>query len=228
MNVLKPLIVGVALVAVSIATLATQPAHATTTCVNGVTRSNLSVTWNTPGSVSVKTLGDKPLCADTTLYFSSYTMPDNYNGLPFKDNPTASPQSIFDSTSVVLKKGTNGMANMAIDLPEVCKNTQVDVYYGPEITTVTAAGHGKQYITGKIITKTQDTCDVPETPEEPEIPEVPVPEAQTPETPAPEVKTLAPVAELPKTGNNFATVALAGITVSAATYAAVYVAQKRQ
>ena len=226
MNVIKPLIAGIALVAVSIATLAAQPAHATTnTCVDGSKRSNFSITWNTPGNVSVKTLGDNPLCADTTLYFSSYTMPDNYNGLPFANNPTASPQSIFDSTSIVLKKGTNGTANMAIDLPEACKNIQVDVYYGPEITTVTAAGHGKQYISGKIIAKTQDKCDVPETPE---VPEVPKPEAQTPETPAPKVQTPAPVAELPKTGSSLAGFALAGITVSAATYAAVYVAQKRQ
>lgn len=177
------------------------------TCVNGSQRSNLAVAWNTNGNVSFKTMNGKPLCDDVTLFFSSYTMPDNYDGKGFSNNPTASPQTIFDSASYVMKKGTTGASTLSIKLPEACKNIQVDLYYAPEIKTVTAAGHGRQYITGKIISKTVNSCDTtPTTPTTPETPPtVPPQEAQTPETPPAQVtvETPAPTPEsLPNTGSN--------------------------
>lgn len=208
----------------------TPSVSATNTCVDGSKRSNLSVTWNSTSKVSVHTVSNKPLCADTTLYFSSYTMPDNYNGAPFANNPTASPQSIFSSKSVVLKKGTTGTAQMSIQLPEACKNIQVDLYYAPEIKTVGPEGHGKQYITGKIIKKTVNEC-TPTTPETPEEPEVPTPEAQTPPTPAPEVKVADPapqVEALPQTGVNIATIIAAGTLIAGTAYAVTYAINKRQ
>jgi hypothetical protein len=217
MTRVKTLIIAAFCAAVSAVSISGASANATTlNCVDGSKRSNLSVTWNTAGNVTVGTVGNKPLCADTTLYFSSYTMPDNYNGGVFANNPTASPQTVFDSTSTILKKGQTAPVQLTIDLPEACKNIQVDVYYAPEITNVGPAGHGTQYITGKIIKKTVDTCE-PTTPEVPEEPEVPVPEAQEPETPAPEVKVTPPAvpaapAELPKTGPETALLGGVGIT----------------
>jgi hypothetical protein len=217
---------GLLVAAISIATAANAPSvHATsnhTACVDGSKRSNLSVTWNANDSISFKTVNNKPLCNDVTLYFSSYTMPDTYNGKGFSNNPTASPQTVFDSASYVMAKGTTGAAKLEINLPEACKNIQVDLYYAPEITTVTSKGHGDQYITGKIIDKTADSC-TPVTPDEPEppvTPEVPVPEAQTPETPPAQVTVPAPVpAELPKTGSAVALpIAISGI-VAGITYA---------
>jgi hypothetical protein len=215
-----------------IALTASPAAHASDnqpTCVDGNVRSNLSVTWKNNGSVTVGTVNNKPLCNDTTLYFSSYTMPDNYNGQGFNNNPTATPQSIFDSTSVVLKKGTVVPTAMKIAIPEACKNIQVDVYYGPKITTVTEKGHGNQYITGKMLTKTEKTC-APVTPEKPVTPVTPVTpvEAQTPPTPTPQVTVTPPVVyELPRTGAGVSMIA-AGSALSAATYAAAYVGTKRR
>ncbi|MDB5162588.1 MAG: hypothetical protein JWO54_569 [Candidatus Saccharibacteria bacterium] len=212
---------------IGMALVASPAANATSnqpSCVDGNVRSNLAVTWKTNGSVTVGTVNNKPLCSDTTLHFSSYTMPNNYNGQPFNNNPTASPQSIFDTTSVVLKKDATTPVAMKITLPEACKNIQVDVYYGPKITTVTEKGHGSQYITGKILVKTEKVC----APVVPETPVTPV-EAQTPPTPAPQV-IVTPVAavELPRTGLDLLNTLAIGSVVSAATYAAVYTGMKRR
>lgn len=213
------------------ALMASPTANATnnqTNCVDGTVRSNLAVTWINSGSVTVGTVDNKPLCNDTTVYFSSYTAPDNYNGKGFSNNPTASPQSIFDSTSVVLKKDATTPVAMKVSLPEACKNMQVDVYYGPEITTVTEKGHGGQYISGKILLKTQNECTpvTPETPA-PVTPVTPV-EAQTPPTPAPEVTViLAAAVELPRTGLGIDAL-IAGSALSVATYGAAYLGSKRR
>jgi hypothetical protein len=196
--------------------------HTTPACVDGSKRANLSVKWNANDSISFNTINNKNLCNDVTVFFSSYVMPDNYNGKGFSNNPTASPQSVFDSKSFVMAKGTTGASTLKIDLPEACKNIQVDLYYAPEIKVVTAAGHGSQYITGKIIDKTVDSC-TPVSPEEPEVPvtpEVPEEEAQTPPTPAPQVTLPTPApAELPHTGSEaIVPVAVAAI-VAAISYA---------
>ncbi len=192
---------------------ATASADTTNTaaCVDGKARANLSITWNSNSSVSIKTVDDKLLCADTIVYFSSYTMPDNYDGTGF-GGPTSYPQQLFKSVSTTLKADTNGKDTLNVPTPDACKNMQIDLYYGPEVTTVTAAGHGVQYISGKVLSKTADSCDVPVTPV------VPTPEAQTPTTPAPQVTVAAPVQALPSTGLNFGGVmALAGATVVAGT-----------
>jgi hypothetical protein len=170
-------------------------AHATTTqatCVDGSVRSNLKVTWKTGADMTVETKTGGNLCDDVTLYLSSYTMPDNYNGEPVVGNPTASPQHQFDSQKAVLKKGTNKVTAMKIDVPKACKNVQIDLYYGPEIVTVGLAGHGQQYISGYKTLKTTEPCETA-TP----VTEVPTEEAQTPETPAPEVVVEQPAIEAP-------------------------------
>lgn len=233
------LVTGLLVTASTLALAASAPStyatsSHTTTCINGSQRANLMVKWNANDSVSFSTANNKLLCNDVPVYFSSYSMPDNYNGKGFSNNPTASPQSIFDSAAFIMKKGTTGATTLKIKLPEACKNIQVDLYYAPEIKVVTAAGHGNQYITGKIINKTVDSC-TPVTPEEPEVPEVPVapevptPEAQTPPTPAPQViLPAAAPAELPHTGNEAVVAVAAAAIVAAISYAGAMVLGKRQ
>jgi hypothetical protein len=212
-------------------------ATAATTCVDGSKRANLSVAWNAANNVTVSTVANKPLCADTTIFFSSYTMPDNYNGQGFSmANETAWPQAVFNSTSTVLKKDAKGGANLKITLPENCKNIQVDVYYAPEVKIVTSAGHGNQYISGKIIAKTQNTCAPAPTPTPKPTPVVPVPEAQTPATPLPQVTLPAATpatpqpmpTELPKTGTNLAQPLSISAAVAATGYAVSYAFSKRK
>jgi hypothetical protein len=214
-----------ALVAVTgIVAFAAPSAHATvaSTCVDGSIRSNLVVTWKNNSNVTVGTVSNKPLCNDVTLFFSSYTMPDSYNGQPFMHNPTASPQTIFDNVTAVMKKGEAKTISLDINLPESCKNTQVDVYYAPKIETVGSNGHGNQYISGKIINKTQGECA-------PVTPEVPTPEAETPPTPAPEVNLPEETpAELPQTGPGLAGTMTIGTVLSTVTYAGLYLRSKRR
>ncbi len=207
-------VIGVAMAISATAVVSADTVATNAACVDGTKRSNLSVTWNSNSSVTVKTIGDKLLCADTKLYFSSYTMPDNYDGTGF-GGPTSYPQQLFKTETTVLKAGTTGKTTLNVAIPEACKNMQIDLYYGPEITTVTAAGHGVQYISGKVLSKTADSCEVPVTPV------VPTPEAQTPATPAPEVTVVAPAQTLSNTGTNTGVIAaLAAGAVVAGTAAA--------
>lgn len=224
MNTLvKSLFIAGAVIASTIAIAPTASATSNTSCVDGTKRSNLTVTWKSNSEVTVGTVNNKPLCKDVALHFSSYTMPDNYNGKPFNDNPTATPQAIFDNIPITLKKDATAPVKAAIKLPEACKNIQVDVYYAPKIEVVSKEGHGAQYISGKIISKTAEAC----TPDVPATPEVPTPEAQDPETPAPVVVIPSTPAELPKTGNDSSIFAVAA-ALSVATYAAVYAGTKKQ
>jgi len=194
-----------------------------TACVDGKKQSSLVVTWNSNSNVTVGTVNNKPLCDDLKLHFSSYTMPDNYNGKPFNDNPTATPQTIFDDAPATLKKGETKPVTLSIKLPEACKNIQVDVYYAPKLITVSKAGHGSQYISGKIISKTADSC----TPVVPVTPEVPTPEAQEPEAPKPVVVIPTTPTELPETGSDVSAWVAASV-VSLGTYLGVYFGAKRR
>ncbi len=195
-------------------------------CVDGSIRRNIAVTLKSDKSVTVGTVNNKPLCDDVKLYFSSYILPENYNGERFKDNPTASPQTLFSSTSVVLKKGATERVPMTIKMPAACKDVQIDVYYGPEIETVTEKGHGAQFIWGKILDRAEPKCIVvtPKTP----VTEPPVVTVPTPEKPAPEVKVVTLPAELPRTGSPISAMFATGGLLTAATYALAYLATKRR
>lgn len=214
MNILsKGLIIAGVIASTAVITAPSAHATTSTTCVDGSKSSNLKVTWKSHSNVTIASVGNAPLCADTTLYFSSYTVPDTYDGKGF--NATAAPQTIFDSTSVVLKKGAVPAANLTITLPEECKHKQVDVYYGPEIKHVDAKGHGAQFISGYVISKTLDKCEpVVPTPEEPKP--TPVPPVVVPVVPAPVTPT-----ELPKTGSVDSTAVVMAL-LSVATYAGAY------
>lgn len=126
-------------------------------CVDGSIQQGLSVVWASNSSVNIVTSNNLPLCNDINLVFSSYTMPDNYNGQGFYNNPTSTPQSIFSTVSTTLKEGTDGSTNISVNLPNPCKNVQVDLYYAPEIDTVGINGHGTQNITSKVYTSS-GTC----------------------------------------------------------------------
>lgn len=223
-------------------------------CIDGNIQQNLVVTWLSKNSVSVITRDGMPLCDDVTVFLSSYTMPDNYDGNGFEGNPTAYPQTVTSSIDAVLEKGTDGRAVLIVAKPDKCKNTQIDFYYGPEITTVGPDGHGTQNIEAKVYMKSDSKkCqpgnggETPQPPVQPEPPVTPNPEPETPvtppvhETPKPEADHATPQpagmgsasspelpAELPQTGgvDTLATV-LYTIVIGLATYALAYGAQRR-
>ncbi len=214
-------------------------------CIDGKIQQSLHITWLSNSSVAIKTANGALLCDDVTVYFSSYTMPDNYDGNGFYGNPTATPQHIFHSNWVVLKKGTDGSSHLSVDLPDRCKNVQVDVYYGPEIAYVGPEGHGTQNIESKVYLK--DTChcepgqggveepnNPPVTPVTPTTPVVPTP---TPEVVVPTkpvggkgAVSVAPIpAELPETGAvSPMTSTLYALLLGAAVYAITLATQYRR
>ena len=124
-------------------------------CVDGNTKENLQIVFPAYGTATVATTNHAPLCEGITVFFSSYVVPANYDGQGFElasgvTNPTVYPQPIFDSTLVTLPAGFKDTITLNIKMPATCNNVQVDVYYPPEITTVTISGHGAQYISGLI------------------------------------------------------------------------------
>ena len=154
-------------------------------------------------------------------------MPDNYNGKGFSD-PSATPQTHFDSTSVVLKKNVVPSENLRITLPEECKNMQIDVYYGPQIKEVTVKGHGAQFIAGKMLVKTKASCAPVVTPPVTPTP-TPVVPVSTPIAPVlPVVMSMPEIpAELPKTGTALDSTVAIAIILSVLTYAGTYQFTKR-
>lgn len=131
---------------------------APTDCVDGHNQQNLVVTWVAEDTVAVSTKDSKPVCEDEEIYFSSYIMPENYDGNGFENNSTAYPQAIYSSTSATLRKNTVASEVMRINLPDECENVQVDVYYAPEITNVGPDGHGTQNIESRIY-ESSGECD---------------------------------------------------------------------
>lgn len=226
---------------IAAASIMSAPAtHATTqSCVDGTINQNLTASitkdYNT---VTVATKSGAPLCKDLTLNWDSYTMPDTYDGTGFSSK-TATPQTQFDHHVIVMKAGEH-TATATLKQP-TCKNVQVDLYYGAEIVTVTAAGHGAQFINGGIngdlgLNTKRDlaACQTPVTPVTPTTPTTPTtPETPaTPETPVtpttPETSVTPAVTELPSTGIRENMTVLMGAVLAAGAYAATFAINKKR
>lgn len=228
-----------------------EPVEPPVQCIDGAIQQNLVVQWIAKNMVSINTVDDRPLCEDVQVYFSSYIMPDNYNGESFEGNVTAYPQPLFDSATATLKKESNGEAYLQITLPDECKNIQVDVYYAPEITVVGPGGHGTQNIVSDIYLKSGVCQEQPgngggdedkPNPTQPRPQPKPTPEPAV-STPVKEnesalakkegrtLGTTAPLkapSELPATGASTLNPMLASMAAALMTYAGTYVYQRRQ
>lgn len=199
-----------AIAAIVTATLSSTPAtHATSTdCASATDRNNIVYTWKSNSEITV-TL-KKPVCTDLSLYFSSYEMPDTWDQKGF--NSTAVPQTWKASDGIVFKANEAvSTKTMTVALPDACKNAQIDLYFGPEITNLPNTGHGAQYISHKFQIMTGD-CQ----PDTPVVPVTPV----TPETPT----TPTTPAELPHTGP-VSLLAILAPSVAATAYIALSIRQ---
>jgi len=127
-------------------------------CVDGSIRANLAYDWSTDNDyVTVRTATGAPLCDDINLYLTNYILPSDYDDSGIF-NDSSIPQQLFDSVHVVMHKGTNLADKMTIKVPDACTDYQLDLYYAPEITEVTGAGHGAQLIYGRIYPNTATDC----------------------------------------------------------------------
>ncbi|MGB4761900.1 MAG: hypothetical protein WBP12_00920 [Candidatus Saccharimonas sp.] len=201
---MKSIIVAVgAVVAIASAIigLSGTPAGATSeSCASPTDRNNIVYSWKANDQINV-TL-KKPVCEDLTLYFSSYEMPDTWDGKGF--NATAVPQVWKASSSVTFKAKAAAVAkDLTVILPNECKNAQIDLYFAPEIVNLPNTGHGAQYITHKFQTKVTE-C------------ETPVPPVVPPVTPTTPTEPTTP-SELPQTGA-VSVLAMLAPTVAAIAY----------
>jgi hypothetical protein len=177
----------------------TTPVEPPVVCTDAKDQSNLIYEWDlttVPGYavIGVQTKDGNPVCEDTQIFFTSYSLPPFYNGQSpdyqngMFNNPTAYPQLRVNSDVFTLEKGTHFGAILAVMLPHECIATQLDLYYGPEIETVGVHGHGTQNIVSKLIPSV-GSCPTDEEPETPVTPEVPT----TPTTPTTPVTPTQPV-----------------------------------
>jgi hypothetical protein len=198
----------------------------TPNCVDGTNHNNLVTTWNGGDTFTIKTKNGAPLCNDLTLYGSSYVLTNPAYAGGLFGAPGSYPQSLYKTVTTTLPKDKKDL-KVTVTVPlSPCGNQQVDLYYGPEIKTVGAAGHGSQYINGNIITPFNKTTCTPgqgggptttgTTPGTPTTTSTPV----APSTPAVEAaSTVAPVATLSDTGTStVATSVLASALIAAAAF----------
>ncbi len=149
------------------------PAPVTGPC-DTATAAKLNVVWKNDGQIVIATKSGLPLCQSLDLYYSTYRMPDNYNGAGFSlDNTTSYPQQGIAFFRFTLLAGSYGSWLENVPTPDYCSNVQADLYYGPQITNVGGnglgyhadgtpisygEGHGDQYIAGVIFAKDSTKC----------------------------------------------------------------------
>ena len=163
------------------------PDTTTTACTDGTDASNLSVTWNADASqIAIVVKGGLPICETVDVFYSAYSMPDDYDHTGFyignttQVNPTAVGQTLQQSHAFQLAKGTFGTWLENVPQPDACYNSQVDLYYGAEITGInddglgyhadgslasadasSPAGHGTQNIASQIFARDDTACAAP-------------------------------------------------------------------
>ena len=115
-------------------------------CVDGTDRSNLGHHVDAESGRAV-VWAEGRLCEPVDVILSIYKVPDSWNGNGFPADGTAVPQTLIASAKGTV--GKHGRLELEVPVPD-CGNVQIDLYYPPEITAVTAAGHGDQFIEGYI------------------------------------------------------------------------------
>jgi hypothetical protein len=118
-----------------------------TACIANPTAGDLQVVAFNPlkGTARVRAADGKRVCAEVLL--SIYRVPDDWDGTGF--NETAVPQTLLatDAGRIEGERTTR----LSVPVPK-CGNLQIDLYFPPEITTVTSKGHKGQFIAGSIWT----------------------------------------------------------------------------
>ena len=160
-----------------------------------------SGTASTPSPAGRVVWAEGRLCEPVDVILSIYKVPDSWNGDGFPADGTAVPQTLIASAKGTV--GKDGRLELEVPVPD-CGNVQIDLYYPPEITAVTAAGHGDQLIEGYIWSiggpnGHPKECEPTPTPT-PTDTETPTPTPTDTETPTPtptETETPTPSEEIP-------------------------------
>lgn len=160
MKKLFALLAGFVVAATAVAVLSGtgNPALASS-CTNGTKYTDFD------GSRSGNTLTvwpKKKLCNDVKVNFTTFkVLNKNYNGQPFKNNPTALPQASMWNKTVTLQKGSTTKVSVAMQTPDPCTPYQIDAYIGPVQSTITTSAglKGTTAIVAKLFNKTKTNCN---------------------------------------------------------------------
>ena len=164
-SIISKLVITAALVVTgvvaSVASGIAQPASAAS-CTTGTSYKDFNGTRT--GRDTLTVWPKKKLCKDAKVNFTTFkVLNKNYNGKPFKNNPTALPQSSIWNKTVTLKKGSTSKVTVKMGLPDACTPYQIDAYIGPVQTKVTTSAglKGTTAITAKLFDKTKTNCTPP-------------------------------------------------------------------
>ena len=164
MKKLLSVIAGFAIVVAAVAAIngINKPVLATS-CTNGTSYKNFVGSYDGNNILTVQTAGNKPLCKDANVNFTSYKILNNYNGNGWNNNPTALPQTSIWNKTVTLKKGTTGKTSVQLQAPDACTPYQIDAYIGPVQTEIkTKEGLiGTNAIVYKLFKATKTDCSEP-------------------------------------------------------------------
>ncbi len=148
-------------------------------------KDNSAIGWNwtkeAPGDeysieVWLNDVDGKPVipCEDVTLFFSSYVMPDDWDGTGFNDS--AVPQDWYDTgDKLVFEAGQQAQKQTStVSAPDICVNAQIDLYwpkidengspidawggFGGEGFELGNNGHGSYYVAHRF----QEAIDCPD------------------------------------------------------------------
>ncbi len=154
---------AIAIAAIAVVNGAGSPVSATS-CTDGSKYTDFEGSYSGRDTMTVWTKGNKKLCKDVNVNFASFkVLNKNYNGQPFKNNPTALPQTQFYNKTVTLKKGTDGKTTVTVQVPDACTPYQIDAYVGPIQTEITTSEGfiGTNAIVGKLFQRTKEDCSEP-------------------------------------------------------------------
>lgn len=153
-----------------------------TKCLRGNIRQHFVIDWDADErGGTVRTKDNAPLCEDTPLMVSTFTLPENYNGKGWwlydqdRLNPTVVPQTLYKTERFTMKAGTNGNIKFRTALNPACGRwVQTDAYVrDQEITQIVGKGGIEDRIIQGAITKNPDCKPAPQ-------PEKPAPEVEKP------------------------------------------------
>lgn len=159
----KLAVAGVLVVAALAANAVVQPVLAAASgCTNGTSYKDFNGTRT--GRDTLTVWPKKKLCKDAKVNFTTFeVLNKNYNGKPFKNNPTALPQASIWNKTVTLKKGSTSKVTVKMGLPDDCTPYQIDAYVGPVQTKITTSAglKGTRAIVAKLFDKLKDDCTPP-------------------------------------------------------------------
>jgi hypothetical protein len=199
---------SVAVLGIALSLGISASASATTNCLDGTNRASYKATY-TRGTGTITTKNGTPICKDSTLVLSSFTLASTWNRqyTPYTyANMTAYPQTMFAEKIVTFPAGkANHSMTVTVNTPDKCKSIQMDFYTGSGYQTLNGPKDDEARNVNGLIINGEGTCETPKpvptpTPTPPTATPTPIPTPAPTPTPGVAAPVVGTPTELPKTG----------------------------